>query len=217
MSARVRQMFRRQDSTSSSPNYDSPTFAATAPTLSSGGPEEISAHPLQEEDDEKVDEKLRDDRSYDQQHGRSSDLPADPSALDTADLDPANRTAGGKERPIEVSSSRASTSSELLFKDLETDPFQPFCCRCVLQTDEDFGTRLISTVDDVNIPIHTLRMYVIGLGLTCFAAVLGQIFYLCVQAFSSVCVPRALRRSSALFFAMCRVHWQVLALNCIVN
>jgi hypothetical protein len=127
MSARVRQMFRRQDSTSSSPNYDSPTFAATAPTLSSGGPEEISAHPLQEEDDEKVDEKLRDDRSYDQQHGRSSDLPADPSALDTADLDPANRTAGGKERPIEVSSSRASTSSELLFKQISRlIHFNPF-------------------------------------------------------------------------------------------
>lgn len=26
-------------------------------------------------------------------------------------------------------------------------------------------------------PIHTIRMWFLGLGLTCFAAVLGQIFY----------------------------------------
>jgi hypothetical protein len=91
-------MFSRQDSTPFPSNNDSPTLAA-APTLSSGG-NQISSH---REYDNKTDEKLPDNRSYDQNE-RSTELPADPSALDTADLDPANRTDAGEERPIEVSS-----------------------------------------------------------------------------------------------------------------
>jgi hypothetical protein len=37
--------------------------------------------------------------------------------------------------------------------------------------------RCISLDDDPTLPVHTVRMYVIGLGLTCFSAVLSQIFY----------------------------------------
>ncbi|GAA6013368.1 hypothetical protein JCM10207_000871 [Rhodosporidiobolus poonsookiae] len=46
-----------------------------------------------------------------------------------------------------------------------------------IETAEDIATRCISLEDDPTLPIHTLRMYILGLGLTCFAAVLGQIFY----------------------------------------
>ncbi|SGY63559.1 BQ5605_C007g04806 [Microbotryum silenes-dioicae] len=46
-----------------------------------------------------------------------------------------------------------------------------------IETAEDISTRCISLEDDPTIPVHTIRMWFIGLGLTCFAAVLGQIFY----------------------------------------
>ncbi|GAA6063037.1 hypothetical protein JCM10212_001016 [Sporobolomyces blumeae] len=46
-----------------------------------------------------------------------------------------------------------------------------------IETAEDISTRCMSLEDDPNMIIHTFRMYFIGLGLTCFAAVLGQIFY----------------------------------------
>ncbi|SCV71209.1 BQ2448_2797 [Microbotryum intermedium] len=46
-----------------------------------------------------------------------------------------------------------------------------------IETAEDISTRCISLEDDPTLIVHTLRMWVIGLGLTCFAAVLGQIFY----------------------------------------
>ncbi|GAA5879973.1 hypothetical protein JCM16303_004422 [Sporobolomyces ruberrimus] len=46
-----------------------------------------------------------------------------------------------------------------------------------IETAEDISTRCMSLEDDPNMIIHTLRMYVLGIGLTCFAAVLGQIFY----------------------------------------
>ncbi|GAA5902251.1 hypothetical protein JCM8208_007240 [Rhodotorula glutinis] len=46
-----------------------------------------------------------------------------------------------------------------------------------IETAEDIATRCISLEDDPNMVIHTFRMYVLGIGLTCFAAVLGQIFY----------------------------------------
>ncbi|GAA6030931.1 hypothetical protein JCM8097_008943 [Rhodosporidiobolus ruineniae] len=46
-----------------------------------------------------------------------------------------------------------------------------------IETAEDIATRCISLEDDPTLPIHTFRMYFLGLGLTCFAAVLGQIFY----------------------------------------
>ncbi|BGP19367.1 hypothetical protein JCM10213v2_007456 [Rhodosporidiobolus nylandii] len=46
-----------------------------------------------------------------------------------------------------------------------------------IETAEDIATRCISLEDDPTLPIQTFRMYFLGLGLTCFAAVLGQIFY----------------------------------------
>ncbi|GAA5835259.1 hypothetical protein JCM11251_006662 [Rhodosporidiobolus azoricus] len=46
-----------------------------------------------------------------------------------------------------------------------------------IETAEDIATRCISLEDDPTLPIHTFRMYFLGLGLTAFAAVLGQIFY----------------------------------------
>ncbi|GAA6017890.1 hypothetical protein JCM10207_003489 [Rhodosporidiobolus poonsookiae] len=46
-----------------------------------------------------------------------------------------------------------------------------------IENAEDMGLRLLSTADDPTMPVHTLRMYVLGLSMTCFAAVLGQIFW----------------------------------------
>ncbi|SCZ88962.1 BZ3500_MvSof-1268-A1-R1_Chr1-1g00858 [Microbotryum saponariae] len=46
-----------------------------------------------------------------------------------------------------------------------------------IETAEDIATRCISLDDDQSLVVHTIRMWTIGLGLTCFAAVLGQIFY----------------------------------------
>ncbi|GAA5838052.1 hypothetical protein JCM11251_006835 [Rhodosporidiobolus azoricus] len=46
-----------------------------------------------------------------------------------------------------------------------------------IETAEDIATRCISLEDDPTLPIHTFRMYFLGIGLTAFAAVLGQIFY----------------------------------------
>ncbi|BGP27035.1 hypothetical protein JCM10295v2_005997 [Rhodotorula toruloides] len=46
-----------------------------------------------------------------------------------------------------------------------------------IETAEDIATRCISLEDDPTMAIHTFRMYFLGIGLTAFAAVLGQIFY----------------------------------------
>ncbi|KAK7680237.1 hypothetical protein QCA50_016746 [Cerrena zonata] len=46
-----------------------------------------------------------------------------------------------------------------------------------IETDVDVATRLISLEDDPTLPIFTFRMWFLGLGLSCFGAVLGQIFY----------------------------------------
>lgn len=43
-------------------------------------------------------------------------------------------------------------------------------------TDTDYSTRLISLDDDPTLPIFTFRMWFLSLGLSCFGAVLGQIF-----------------------------------------
>ncbi|BGP20351.1 hypothetical protein JCM10213_001595 [Rhodosporidiobolus nylandii] len=65
-----------------------------------------------------------------------------------------------------------------------------------IETAEDWGTRLLSTQDfDVN--VHNLRMYILGLGMTCFAACLGQIFYfrpssLTVSSLFIVCISHIL-------------------------
>ncbi|GAA5928903.1 hypothetical protein JCM1841_001289 [Sporobolomyces salmonicolor] len=46
-----------------------------------------------------------------------------------------------------------------------------------IETAEDIATRCMSLDDDPEMAVHTFRMYFLGLGLTCFSAVLGQIFY----------------------------------------
>ncbi|ESK83368.1 oligopeptide transporter [Moniliophthora roreri MCA 2997] len=44
-------------------------------------------------------------------------------------------------------------------------------------SDADYATRLVSLDDDPDMPIFTFRLWLLGLGLSCFGAVLGQIFY----------------------------------------
>lgn len=44
------------------------------------------------------------------------------------------------------------------------------------ETDLDVATRLISLDDDPTLPAFTFRMWFLGIGLSCFGAVLGQIF-----------------------------------------
>ncbi|KAJ7669860.1 peptide transporter MTD1 [Mycena polygramma] len=51
-------------------------------------------------------------------------------------------------------------------------------------TDVDVATRLISLEDDPSLPAFTFRMWFLGLGLSCFGAVLGQIFYFRPQTIS---------------------------------
>ncbi|KAJ2929286.1 hypothetical protein H1R20_g7797, partial [Candolleomyces eurysporus] len=46
-----------------------------------------------------------------------------------------------------------------------------------IETDIDVATRLISLEDDPTLPAFTFRMWFLGIGLSCFGAVLGQIFY----------------------------------------
>ncbi|KAJ3542748.1 hypothetical protein NMY22_g3390 [Coprinellus aureogranulatus] len=46
-----------------------------------------------------------------------------------------------------------------------------------IETDIDVATRLISLEDDPTLPCFTFRMWFLGIGLACFGAVLGQIFY----------------------------------------
>ncbi|KAF8993551.1 peptide transporter MTD1 [Cyathus striatus] len=46
-----------------------------------------------------------------------------------------------------------------------------------IETDVDVATRLISLEDDPSLPAFTFRMWFLGMGLSCFGAVLGQIFY----------------------------------------
>ena len=45
-----------------------------------------------------------------------------------------------------------------------------------LETDMDYAVRLISLEDDSTLPIFTFRMWFLSLGLSCFGAVLSQIF-----------------------------------------
>ncbi|KAJ6610636.1 OPT oligopeptide transporter [Mycena sp. CBHHK59/15] len=44
-------------------------------------------------------------------------------------------------------------------------------------SDMDYATRLVSLDDDPTMRVFTFRMWFLALGLSCFAAVLGQIFY----------------------------------------
>ncbi|KAJ3912570.1 OPT oligopeptide transporter [Lentinula edodes] len=46
-----------------------------------------------------------------------------------------------------------------------------------IQTSADYAVRLVSLEDDPKVRIFTFRLWFLGLGLSCFGAVLGQIFY----------------------------------------
>jgi OPT family small oligopeptide transporter len=46
-----------------------------------------------------------------------------------------------------------------------------------ITTGADYAMRLVSLDDDPSLPIWTFRMWLLSLGLSCFAAVLGQLFY----------------------------------------
>jgi OPT family small oligopeptide transporter len=46
-----------------------------------------------------------------------------------------------------------------------------------IETDADYALRLLSLEDDPELPIFTFRFLFLSLGLACFGAVLGQIFY----------------------------------------
>jgi hypothetical protein len=46
-----------------------------------------------------------------------------------------------------------------------------------IDTAEDYALRLISLEDDPTQPVFTFRMWFLALGLSCFGAVLGQLFY----------------------------------------
>ncbi|RDB30180.1 Oligopeptide transporter 3 [Hypsizygus marmoreus] len=53
-----------------------------------------------------------------------------------------------------------------------------------IETDADYSLRLLSLEDDPSLPIFTFRMWFLSLGLACFGAVLGQIFYFRPQTVS---------------------------------
>ncbi len=48
--------------------------------------------------------------------------------------------------------------------------------RSATESDEDYATRLLSLEDDPSLRIFTFRMCFLSVGLSCFGAVLGQIF-----------------------------------------
>lgn len=62
------------------------------------------------------------------------------------------------------------------------------CSMQQLVTDMDVATRLISLEDDPSLPVFTIRMWFLGLGLACFASVLGQIFVRVAPAVSSMLI-----------------------------
>ncbi|KAF4609517.1 hypothetical protein D9613_012220 [Agrocybe pediades] len=55
-----------------------------------------------------------------------------------------------------------------------------------IETDLDYSTRLLSLDDDPALPIWTFRMWFLSIGLSCFGAVLGQIFLTVSQLFLQI-------------------------------
>ena len=106
----------------------------------------------------------------------SSDLPGDvyedSRAIDLG--------ADGKERPIGRSTAVNSDLQRINHS---------YLLRA--ETDIDVVTRLISLEDDPSLPVFTFRLWFLGLGLSCFGAVLGQIF---VRAFD-IAMPRSMLTS----------------------
>lgn len=71
--------------------------------------------------------------------------------------------ADGKERPIGKPLSLSPAITWLTY-------------RTTTETSMDYAVRLISLEDDPSLPIFTFRMWFLSLGLSCFGAVLSQIF-----------------------------------------
>ncbi|CDO68155.1 hypothetical protein BN946_scf184938.g7 [Trametes cinnabarina] len=46
-----------------------------------------------------------------------------------------------------------------------------------IETEQDYALRLVSLDDDPTLPVYTFRTWFLGLGLSCFAAVLGELFF----------------------------------------
>ncbi|GAA5847863.1 hypothetical protein JCM9279_006672 [Rhodotorula babjevae] len=157
---RVRNPFKRQDSfsvpldtlhapSSSAAGPDSvPTLAASSPADKKPAP---AAHGIEEDDDE-----VKDKDALDQEER--------PTALTTA-------------HELHRQQHRATDPAAREADELDADDLLSNGKERPIETASDIGTRCLSLDDDPSMSIHTLRMYVLGLGLTCFSAVLGQIFY----------------------------------------
>lgn len=113
----------------------------------------FSSKPL-DGNDEKVKEKESQVKeSFDVASELPGDVYEDSRAIDLGD--------DGKERPIGRFTTFKSDRIILTF---------------YTETDIDVATRLISLEDDPSLPAFTFRLWFLGVGLSCFGAVLGQIF-----------------------------------------
>ncbi|KAF6763837.1 peptide transporter MTD1 [Ephemerocybe angulata] len=86
----------------------------------------------------------------------------------------------GQRPPVATAESKASYSDEKIdekkvdtAESIRGDVYED---KRPIETDIDVATRLISLEDDPTLPCFTFRMWFLGLGLSCFGAVLGQIF-----------------------------------------
>ncbi|SCV67642.1 BQ2448_5253 [Microbotryum intermedium] len=101
------------------------------------------------------------------------------SVADRLDLDLAIEKDGEKDGSIEAEpAALRHVQINAAFVDVEDlDP--EFLDRDgkerIIETAHDLSTRLVSLEDDATLPVHTIRMWTIGLGLTCFGAILGEI------------------------------------------
>lgn len=159
---RVRNPFKRQDSfsvplgalarapgaTSSPPD--------TVPTLPVSGETTPGAAGLDLDDDEDKDKAAFEEQptARTSAHDVAPHRATDPAAREADELDAEDVLANGKERPIEVRLSGGLRAPPL---DSTAD-----ASRGRLQTAADLGTRCLSLDDDPTMPIHTLRMYILG-------------------------------------------------------
>lgn len=81
-------------------------------------------------------------------------------------------SSSGKESPEDIDTVGGGIYEDVRMIDLGADGKER-----PIETDIDVATRLISLEDDPTLPCWTFRMWFLGLGLSCFGAVLGQIFY----------------------------------------
>ncbi|SCV68961.1 BQ2448_1981 [Microbotryum intermedium] len=89
--------------------------------------------------------------------------------LDEADLDPEFLDENGREVGRWVHGMD-------VYDSLHGDIDLPFLLQRPIETPQDFATRLMSLEDDPSIKVHTIRMWTIGIVLTVFGGVLGEVF-----------------------------------------